>query len=47
MAEKYREKFADPEIFMKLGSRIVAIPIKPKDELHASKPKLKSIEPEL
>ena len=34
LAEKYREKFADPEIFMKMGSRIVAIPIKPKDELH-------------
>lgn len=47
LAEKYREKFADPEIFMKMGSRIVAIPIKPKDELHASKPKQKSIEPEL
>ena len=28
LAEKYREKFADPEIFMKMGNRIVAIPIK-------------------
>ena len=47
LAEKYREKFADPEIFMKMGSRIVAIPIKPKDELHVGKPKQKSTEPEL
>ena len=47
LAEKYREKFADPEIFMKMGSRIVVIPIKPKDELHVAKLKQKSIEPEL
>ena len=47
LAEKYREKFADPEIFMKMGSRIVAIPVKPKDELHVGKPKQKSTEPEL
>ena len=47
LAEKYREKFAAPEIFMKMGSHIVAIPIKSKDELHASKPKQKSTEPEL
>ncbi len=47
LAEKYREKFADPEIFMKMGNRIVAIPIKPKDELHVAKPKQKSTEPEL
>ena len=47
LAEKYREKFAVPEIFMKMGSHIVAIPIKPKDELHVAKPKQKSTEPEL
>ena len=47
LAEKYREKFADPEIFMKMGNRIVAIPIKPKDELYVAKPKQKSTEPEL
>lgn len=47
LAEKYREKFADPEIFVKMGSRIVAIPVKPKDDLHAAKPKQKSTEPEL
>jgi len=47
LAEKYREKFADPEIFMKMGSRIVAIPIKPKDDLYVAKPKQKSTEPEL
>ncbi|WP_264373240.1 hypothetical protein [Sinanaerobacter chloroacetimidivorans] len=34
-------------IFMKMGSRIVAIPIKRKDELHVTKPKQKSTEPEL
>jgi len=47
LAEKYREKFADPEIFVKMGSRIVAIPIKPKDDLYATKPKQKTTEPEL
>ena len=47
LAEKYREKFADPEFFMKMGNRIVAIPIKPKDELYVAKPKQKSTEPEL
>ncbi|WFF73522.1 DUF3846 domain-containing protein [Proteiniclasticum sp. QWL-01] len=47
LTEKYREKFADPEIFMKMGNRIVAIPIKPKDDLHVAKPKQKSTEPEL
>ena len=47
LAEKYREKFADPEIFMKMGSRIVAILIKPKDDLYVAKPKQKSTEPEL
>ena len=47
LAEKYRDKFADPEIFMKMGNRIVAIPIKPKDDLHVAKPKQKSTEPEL
>ena len=47
LAKKYREKFADPEIFMKMGNRIVAIPINPKDDLHVAKPKQKSTEPEL
>ncbi len=47
LAEKYREKFINPEIFVKMGSRIVAIPIKPKDDLYAAKPKQKSAEPEL
>lgn len=47
LAEKYHEKFATPEIFMKMGSHIVAIPVKPKDELHAAKPKQKSTEHEL
>ena len=47
LADKYREKFANPEIFMKMGSHIVAIPVKPKDELHVAKTKQKSTEPEL
>ena len=47
LAEKYREKFADPEIFMKMDNRIVAIPIKPKDDLHVAKLKQKTTEPEL
>lgn len=47
LADKYREKFANPEIFMKMGSHIVAIPVKPKDELLIAKPKQKSTEPEL
>lgn len=47
LAKKYLKKFADPEIFMRVGSRIVAIPIKPKDELHVSKSKQKSPEYEL
>ena len=29
LMEKYKEKFAQPEIFMKLGSRIVALPAEP------------------
>ena len=33
LAEKYRDKFAHPEIFMKLGSHIYAIPVKPGDGL--------------
>jgi hypothetical protein len=32
---------------MKMGSHIVAIPVKPKDELHVAKTKQKSTEPEL
>ena len=30
LAEQFKDKFAQPEIFMKLGSRIIAIPIEPK-----------------
>lgn len=47
LAEKYREKFAEPEIFMKMGNRIVTISIKPKEELYVAKPKQKFMEPEL
>ena len=30
LAEQFKDKFVHPEIFMKLGSRIMAIPIEPK-----------------
>ena len=40
LAEKYREKFADPEVFMRVGSRIVAIPFTPKAE-----PELATVKP--
>ena len=30
---KYKEQFARPEVFMKLGNRIVAIPVEAKDEV--------------
>lgn len=32
LAEKYREKFAEPEVFIRLGGKIVAVPITPRDE---------------
>lgn len=47
LAEKYLKKFADPEIFMKMGSKIIAIPIKPKDELIVPKLRHKPAEYEL
>ena len=40
LAEKYREKFAESEVFMKMGSRIFSIPIKTKDELYVAKPNM-------
>lgn len=32
LAEKYREKFACPEIFLRVGSRILAVPMEPPDD---------------
>lgn len=42
LAEKYKKKFADPEMFMKMGNKIVAIPVKFRDELILPKDKHKS-----
>jgi hypothetical protein len=41
LADKYREKFMDPEVFMRVGSRIIAIPFRAKDEpeMTTTKPK--------
>ena len=32
LVDKYLEKFADPEVFMRIGNRIAAIPFKPRDD---------------
>ena len=40
LAEKYREKFAESEVFMKMGSRIFTFLIKTKDELYVAKPNM-------
>ena len=37
LMEKYKEKFAQPEIFMKLGDRFVAIPVEPEIETRPPK----------
>lgn len=42
LAEKYKKKFADPEMFMRMGNKIVAIPVKFRDDLILSKDKHKS-----
>ncbi|MHB8963372.1 MAG: DUF3846 domain-containing protein [Saccharofermentanales bacterium] len=42
LAEKYKKKFAEPEMFMKMGNKIVAIPVKFRDELILPKDKHKS-----
>ena len=42
LAEKYKKKFADPEMFLKTGNKIVAIPVKFRDELILPKDKHKS-----
>ncbi len=47
LADKYMEKFADPEVFMRVGNRIVAIPFKTRDEGAVTEPKSTSISMEL
>ena len=42
LAEKYKQKFADPEMFMRVGNKIVVLPIKFRDELLLPKGKHKS-----
>ena len=32
LLDKYQKKFANPEIFMKMGSQIIAIPVKPQKQ---------------
>lgn len=46
MAEKYSEKFAEPELFMRVGGRIVVIPMKNGGEEPLPKPKPKAPEME-
>ena len=42
LADKFKDKFAQPEIFVKLGSRIIAVPIEPKaDAIEKPKDKIK------
>ena len=42
LAEKYKKKFAEPEMFMRMGNKIVAIPVRFRDELILPKDKHKS-----
>jgi hypothetical protein len=37
LMEKYKEQFARPEIFMKMGDRIMAIPVEPETEARPPK----------
>ena len=32
LLDKYLEKFADPEVFMRVGNRIIAFPFKPRED---------------
>ena len=41
LMEKYKEQFAQPEIFMKMGERIVAIPVEPETEKRPPKRDIK------
>ncbi len=37
LMEKYKEKFREPEVFMRLGNRIVSIPVESKAEVKPTK----------
>lgn len=37
LSDKYQKKFANPEIFMKMGSQIIAIPVKPQKQKELQK----------
>lgn len=37
LLDKYQKKFANPEIFMKMGSQIIAIPVKPQKQKELQK----------
>lgn len=41
LMEKYKEQFAQPEMFMKLGDRIVSIPVEPDTETKPPKRDIK------
>lgn len=41
LAEKYRKKFLDPEMFMRVGNKIVSISFKPRNETTIPKEKLR------
>lgn len=47
LADKYLEKFADPEVFMRIGNRIAAIPFKPREDGKAMEPRTTSAGMEL
>lgn len=37
LLDKYQKKFANPEIFMKMGNQIIAIPVKPQKQKELQK----------
>ena len=47
LADKYLEKFADPEVFMRIGNRIAAIPFKPCEDGKVMEPRAASAGMEL
>ncbi len=42
LAEKFKEKFADPEVFIRMGNKIVSFPVKQKNELKKPKDRQKA-----
>lgn len=37
LLDKYQKKFANPEVFMKMGNQIIAIPVKPQKQKELQK----------